>query len=169
MSAAAQQNSAFQSYFPTEDRRGEVVAFSSATGRVRVAGPASSWAKALETRLNEITALPKGWNGYRSVPVSFTCAAFAAQLIERLCDASLPPPALVPGADGTLQIEWHRNQYDIEVDILEPYKVFASRYDCLSGEFTEVTLSDDFTVLADWIKDMKTPRSAAATGGAAVL
>lgn len=169
MSAAAQQNSAYQSYFPVDDRRGEVVPFSSATGRVRVTGSASPWPKALESRLNEITALPKGWNGYRSVPVSFTCAAFAALLIERLYDASIPPPALVPGADGTLQIEWHRNQYDIEVDILEPYKVFAARYDCLSGDFTEIALSDDFTVLANWLKDMKALRAPMATEGAAVF
>ena len=168
MSAAAQQNSAYQRYFPVDDRRGEVVPFTSATSRVRITA-ASPWSKALESRLNAITSLPKGWNGYRSVPVSFTCAAFAAQLIERLYDASVPPPALVPGADGTLQIEWHRNQYDIEVDILEPYKVFASRYDCVSGDFTEIALSDDFTVLAEWLKDMKSARADLATAGAAVV
>lgn len=102
--------------------------------------------------------LPAGWDGYAGQPVSFGCAQFAAQLLERLCDEEVPPPSLVPGSDGSLQLEWHRNDFDIEVDILAPYKVIASRFDCLTQLDEEFELETDFAAIASWIIDMKSAR-----------
>jgi hypothetical protein len=126
--------------------------------RVRVANPSSRWVEALKDRFDELTSLPKGWDGYAGRPVKFTCAQFAANLIERLFDPGLPPPSLVPGSDGTVQIEWHRNRYDIEIDVLAPYEVVATRFDHVSGLSQEVDLGSDFTDLAAWISDLKSNR-----------
>lgn len=114
----------------------------------------SSWMQVLETRLNELTALPRGWNGYRSLPVSFSCAGFAASLLERICTDGLPPPSIVPGTDGTLQIEWHRNGYDVEIDVLGPNHVIATR--CKVDDDGEETLAleNDFTPLVAWMRDL---------------
>jgi hypothetical protein len=91
--------------------------------------------------------------------VSFTCAQFAANLLERIFDSDLPAPSLVPGSDGTIQIEWHRNQYDVEIDILAPRKVIASRFDHISGIAEEIELDSDFTDLAAWLADLKAKRA----------
>lgn len=127
---------------------------SSGWGKAIVQWYRSSWVTSLENRLNELTGLPRGWNGYRSVPVSFSCASFAAKLLERICTEGLPPPSLVPGTDGTLQIEWHRNGYDVEIDVLGANRVIASRYNIATGEEETVDLENDFTVLASWCRDL---------------
>jgi hypothetical protein len=118
----------------------------------------TKWANALSGKFNELTALQRGWDGYTGQPVSFTCARFAADLLERLYDGALPPPSLVPGSDGTLQFEWHINQFDVEVDVLGAYEVIATRHDCLTGETEELELSSDYTALAGWISDLKQDR-----------
>ena len=61
---------------------------------------------------------------------------------------------MVPGSDGTLQIEWHINQFDLEIDVLAPYSVAATRYDCISGNVDEVELDTDFTILSEWISEL---------------
>ena len=129
--------------------------------RTRVDQPTSAWVKKLKDRFNELTSLPRGWDGYTGKPVSFTCAQFAANLIERLCVQDVPEPALVPGADGTLQIEWHYNRYDIEADVLAPYKVVAYRLDHMTGREEEMEIQADFTKLADWVIALGQPRTSA--------
>lgn len=151
-----------QSIFAFQDQR-PVVSYISARaadrssigwGKAIVQWYRSSWVNSLENRLNELTSLPRGWNGYRSVPVSFSCASFAAKLLERICTEGLPPPSLVPGTDGTLQIEWHRNGYDVEIDVLGANQVVATRFNIGTGEEYTVELENDFTVLADWCRDL---------------
>mgnify|MGYP003382453135 CR=1 FL=1 len=134
--------------------------------RVRVHHPRSEWIAALSERFDELTALPKGWDGYGGLPVSFGCAQFAAHLVERLYDPSIPAPNLVPGSDGTVQIEWHRNGYDVEIDVTAPYEVVAYRHDLVSGNDEEVALQTDFTQIADWIGELKRARQVDASARA---
>jgi len=119
----------------------------------------NEWTKALVGKFNELTALNPGWDGYAGRPVSYTCASFAAKLLERLYDEALPPPSLVPGSDGTLQVEWHINQYDVEVDIIGAFEVVATRHNCLTGAAEELELDTDFTALAGWISELREDRS----------
>ncbi len=111
--------------------------------------------RALEDRFNELTSLTAGWDGYDAGPVSFTCAKFAASILERLCNSDVPAPSLVPGSDGTLQIEWHRNQYDIDIDVLGPNNVVAIRFDHEINEEEVVELKNDFTPIAGWIDELE--------------
>ncbi len=122
--------------------------------RVLVSDSRSEWIEALEKRFNDLTALPVGWDGYTGRPVSFTIARFAANLLERLYVPNVPPPSLVPGADGSLQIEWHRNDYDVELDIVGPQKVVAYRHDCQKETDEELELATDFTPIQIWIEDL---------------
>jgi hypothetical protein len=129
------------------------------SGRITLSGHSQNeWTKALGGKFDKLTALRLGWDGYAGQPVSFTCASFAARLLERLYDEALPPPSLVPGSDGTLQFEWHINQYDVEVDVLGAFEVVAIRHDCLTGATEELELDTDFTSLADWIGAMREVR-----------
>ena len=120
----------------------------------------TEWFTFLNDRFNELTALPIGWDGYASRPVLFTVAKFTADLLQRLYDADLPPPSLVPGSDGTLQFEWHINQYDVEVDVQDAYNVVATRYDYETGQTEELELDTDFSGLASWVSDLKSNRMA---------
>lgn len=123
-------------------------------GYVRVNIPSSSWADELSGRLNELTSLPRGWDGYFAPPIPFTNAAFAAALIDRLCIAGIEAPQIVPGNDGRLQIEWHSGGFDIELEVTAPYKVYASRENIRSGEVEEEFLASDFSVLSRWLSEL---------------
>lgn len=128
--------------------------------QVRVNQPNSAWVLELSDRFNELTSLPLGWDGYAGKPVSFECAQFAANLIERLFIKGVRAPQLVPGSDGTLQIEWHQNQFDIEIDVLAPYHIVATHHDHLTDTDQEFELQSDFTRLAEWIENLKEDRIA---------
>lgn len=133
---------------------GNVSSLSFRAPRVRVSNPNSWWIQELEDRFDVLTSLPRGWDGYDGQPVSFNCAQFAANLIERLCVANVPPPQLVPGSDGTLQLEWHMNGFDVEVDVLGPYSVVATRFDHESDLDEEIEIQTDFSELASWIEGL---------------
>ncbi|MFZ1415884.1 MAG: hypothetical protein WAS73_15095 [Defluviicoccus sp.] len=123
--------------------------------RVRVAQPRSQWVSELTERFEDLLKLPPGWDGYAGRPVTFNCALFAANLIERLFVGGVPAPQLVPGGDGTLQIEWHRNQYDVEIDVLGPFDVLAVRRNIRTGQVEELELQMDFSPLSEWIAALK--------------
>lgn len=122
--------------------------------RVPVQGFRSDWCRSLEERLNELTALSRGWDGYFGRPVSFSTASFAANILEKICDEKVPSPSLVPGSDGSLQIEWHCKGYDIEIDVISPGQVVAYRRDCETGHEEERELRLNFALLVSWIDSM---------------
>jgi hypothetical protein len=126
--------------------------------RVPVPGFISTWVQSLQPRFSELTSLQRGWDGYHGKPVSFVCASFAAALLERICNDSVSAPTLVPGSDGTLQIEWHKNKYDIEIDVIAANNVVASRFDHVAQTEIVLPLENDFSELMNWIKDMASER-----------
>lgn len=119
--------------------------------RVRVPLLASSWAPIVEERLDELTALPVGWDGYAGRPVSFVVAYFVANMLERLCQDNVPAPSLVPGSDGSLQVEWHRNMFDVELDVLDAQNVVAARVNHMTNEEVVVEIQNDFSEIVPWI------------------
>lgn len=154
MPAVDRNTSAFQRSRPIEHQN--VVALP--TRRVVVQVQSSSWQQALLPRLEELVRLPNGWDGYRGRPISLPCATFAAEILVRLCREDLTPPALVPGSDGSVQIEWHENGYDVELDVQAPNHVIAKRYDLLADEEEEITLKNDFTDIMGWIAALTVQR-----------
>ena len=156
MLALDQNTSAFQSSQPVDRQR--VAPLPITARKVIVQEYGSSWQQALSPRLEELVRLPNGWDGYRGRPISFACARFTAQLLVHLCREDLAPPALIPGSDGSVQIEWHENGYNVELDVRAPNNVLAKRYNLLSDEDEEISLSNDFTDIMGWIDTLTTER-----------
>ena len=115
----------------------------------------SAWLEELQEKLAELCALPEGWDSYDGRAVLPGIALFAREILDRVYEDGLPMPSLVPGSDGSLQIEWHCMDYDIEVDILAPYDVECCRGDIRTdGEDDELRLTADFTELHAWIRSL---------------
>jgi hypothetical protein len=131
-----------------------VVDLHSRSNRVIIEDHRSEWNATLSGRLGDLVKLRHGWDGYRAQPVSFKSAKFAALMLEKLFLKELSAPSLVPGVDGSLQIEWHKNGYDVELDVLGPNNVHAYRYDSISGEEEEIHLENNFFVVSEWLRDM---------------
>jgi hypothetical protein len=115
----------------------------------------TQWSTAVMGRFREMVNLPRGWDGYAGKPVDFEIACFASQLLQALYLDPVPTPSLVPGSDGSLQIEWHLAGFDIELDVLGVNVVRAWRRDAQTGEEVEVELSNDFAQVAGWVSEMR--------------
>jgi hypothetical protein len=107
------------------------------------------WKRVVVDRLNHLVGLPKNWNGYGATAVKFDTASFALKLLESAFDADAPPPQIVPGARGGLQIEWHLPRGSIELDVEAPYSVYG--WAEIDGQESEATLTNDFTLPAEWL------------------
>jgi hypothetical protein len=66
-----------------------------------------------------------------------------------------------------LQIEWHTERGDIELDVLAPNSVFAWRRTASTGpDGEEIQLTNDFSQVAVWIKELTEPSRAIGTTAA---
>ena len=133
---------------------------------IRICEPQKGWRDAVIARLQHLIRLPHGWDGYRGGPVSFENATFALRMLEAACRGDAPTPDIVPGANGDLQIEWHTVQAEIELHVRGPNDVNAwrmSEQTDPNGE--EIALTNDFIVVAQWIRNLAEPNGA--TGSAA--
>lgn len=72
--------------------------------------------KELHSRIDEFTKLPKGWDSYGGIPVTLTVAAEAKDFLGYLPHWSWQ---IVPGSDGSIQIEYHGHGFDIEINIAD--------------------------------------------------
>lgn len=111
----------------------------------------STHAHLLTERLEELASLPFGWDGYFGVPVRDDCIYFARRFLGAFGWEDFPMPSLIPCWDGTLQIEWHRNDLDLEIDILGAKEAVATRRDIRTGHGEERLLKDNFYSLEDRI------------------
>lgn len=160
MNAMAQMSAVFQDDIPNfVPDKAVISSLEPLQAHIYDAQHIPQWVIDLTDRFVEITSLPIGWDGYAGLPVSFSSAHFAANLIGQLCVSDIPAPHLVPVADGTLQLEWHMNQYDLEIDVLAPYNVVATRYDLVSRKEERIELQGDFSELAEWITELGNERT----------
>ncbi|MEW8385340.1 MAG: hypothetical protein AB2704_26065 [Candidatus Thiodiazotropha taylori] len=152
MNGSASMNTVFQdTSIPNHDNYRNLSNDVFTSYRVRVQQPLSSWSQKVSDRLAELTSLPIGWDGYNGQPVSFPCAYFTANMLERLCQDGVPAPNLVPGSDGSLQVEWHRNMFDVELDVLDAQMVVATRVDLTTDEEEVLEIQNDFSNIVHWI------------------
>ena len=135
-----------------------VVAIPAIPKRILITENVSVWYDSVKEALEELVHLPSGWDGYDAAPVSFVNANFALRMLEKTCSLESQPPQIVPGTTGDLQIEWHTMNGDIELHVRAPNDVHAWR--AVAGEDSEgeeLELTNDFSVIAQWVKDLMEP------------
>jgi hypothetical protein len=87
-------------------------------GRIVTQGqPRPLWADAAERQLNELLALEPGWDGYRAREVADAAVETTVELLDRFMDEAVEFPDLFPLNDGGIQIEWHADDVDIEIEV----------------------------------------------------
>jgi len=116
------------------------------------------WVDQSTERLKKLINLDYGWDGYQGEPVTSACAFFAGRIIAELYMEGVYPPCIIPGNDGTLQLEWHQSNHSIEIDILAPNNIEVSKENHTTGEIIEQQLTTDFTILSKWLYDIREPR-----------
>jgi hypothetical protein len=86
---------------------------------IQVTQPAADWVRAALDRIQDLTTLAPGWDGYAARAIDATVAVEAVRWVLDHAYPTVPQPAIVPSADGGIQIEWHRGGVDFEVAINE--------------------------------------------------
>lgn len=77
------------------------------TSRQTTIMPLPRWQSEALARLAELEGLSPNWDGYGGRPVTRRHANRAMTFLGRIMRDDLPPPEIVPLADGGVQLEWH--------------------------------------------------------------
>ena len=120
--------------------------------------PTKPWRNDVMNRLQQLVALPRGWDGYRAEPVSLENAVFTLGILDAVCGPDVPVPQIVPGSHGDLQVEWHLHRGDIELHVRSPLHVRAWRQPAISPiAEEELELDLDFSAVAGWVAALMEP------------
>jgi hypothetical protein len=114
------------------------------------------WAYEVTGELWRLCELQAGWDGYRGVPTRADVVEFAVRMLGAISRPTTPKPAIVPLPSGSLQLEWHTNDADVELKVLGPNSVEAWMSDPTTDDDEGETkrLSNDFTSIDTWIKKL---------------
>lgn len=89
-----------------------------ATSATQIIEPVEEpWRSTVEARFEKLVGYKEGWDGYQSPPPHPSVIAYARSALHSVMQFDTPPPAIVPMSEGGLQLEWHREGYDIELAI----------------------------------------------------
>ena len=90
------------------------------------------WLSPAIARLNALLRLPQNWNSYGSLPITPATVRRAVQFIARAFPLQAPAPAIVPTPGGGIQLEWHQDGLDLEIELL------PDGIECSAGDRDEV-------------------------------
>ncbi len=110
------------------------------------------WDAILTETAADLRNLKAGWDGLGSRPVS-TRALFRAETLAREVLEGHPlatAPYLVPGGDGSVQIEWHERNGEIELSIGPEGGLYVWGRNHLSGQQFEGEGEKALALFARW-------------------
>lgn len=99
------------------------------TMTIRLIGEAPAWLKPTIQTMQQIAQLPANWSSYGSSPIEDVAIIRAAELLAELLESDGPAPTVIPTLRGGVQLEWHRNGSDVEIE-LSPEGVVSDVYVC---------------------------------------
>jgi len=79
--------------------------------------------RAALARIYELTNLQPNWDSYGGLGVHPSAARHTVRLLAAIFQNDVPPPAIVPTSQGGLQLEWHRGQASLEMEVMPDLKV----------------------------------------------
>lgn len=130
--------------------------------------PDKSWRDGVVGQLQALIRLDHGWDGYNGKPTNFEVAYFALQMMDSCCSDDVPEPAIFPGPNGDLQLDWHSPDVKIELHVRAPNDVVAWHANAQTGpDGEELVLTTDFIEVEKWLNALvRANRAVAATAAA---
>jgi hypothetical protein len=78
---------------------------------------APAWVYPVLARFCRLLDLPANWDSYGARPVHPQAVVHAIAFLGRLMRGEAPVPNIVPTVEGNVQVEWHRNGLDLEIEV----------------------------------------------------
>ena len=73
--------------------------------------------ESLAARFRQISALPENWDSYGAPPIDEDSLGSSAYIVQLGCELDLPLPAIAPGSDAGIGIEWETSEGELYIDI----------------------------------------------------
>lgn len=74
-----------------------------------------AWVREVSERFDYLLSLLPGWDGHEAVPIKSEHVLAAGRFLSAVMAPETAAPAIVPTADGGVQLEWHQGGVDVEV------------------------------------------------------
>ncbi len=104
------------------------------------------------SRLTDLVRLPEKWDSYEARQIDRDVIVAALGVIHHSISLGAPAPSIVPTNNGGVQIEWHENGVDLEIDIISPHRFEVVFEDLISEETHDIVVTYDWTELDSFIK-----------------
>ena len=74
----------------------------------------------LQEHLTQLSQLRENWNSHGAKPIDPSVLEHVKTFLEEVIDADVPFSQIVPRVDGTVQLEWHTKNKDLEIYLDAP-------------------------------------------------
>jgi hypothetical protein len=112
------------------------------------------WLNQTVPELVRLLWLPEGWNSDNPERINPRAVEKILMLLLAILESDSPPPIVVPTTRGGIQVEWHQNGIDLEIESFNSSKVEYYFSDS-KGE-KEGTIEDDPAILKRFTSRLKT-------------
>jgi len=112
------------------------------------------WLRPTVQRMEQLLALPRNWDSYGALPVTVVSVQMALNALMMVMESRSPAPTVVPTVEGGVQLEWHQNDIDLEVEVKPEGQILMSRQGGLLPEASEVGLAHDCNILIQTIRHL---------------
>lgn len=103
-------------------------------------------------RAIELLQLPKGWNSHGAEPVSDAAFEQTVEFLTIYVVEGVAGPVLVPTVLGGMQLEWHPQGVDIEVEVRPDGLVSWCAEDRRTGEEFKAPLAGQEEMIRAWLR-----------------
>ena len=110
-----------------------------------------NWVAPTIARISELAALERNWDRRRSAEVSRDALVFALVVLGQVMSETALPPSIVPLGRGTLQLLWHNDAAELEVEVIRPNEIVAYFLDKKTGHEEEIPLTSDFSAVTNFL------------------
>lgn len=84
-----------------------------------------SWQADFEIQALRLAKLERNWDSHGGAPVSEFVLDAARELLMKLMRPDWVCPCVVPAPDGSVQLEWHTGEWDVEIYLDVDSDVYA--------------------------------------------
>ena len=85
----------------------------------------AEWLGSVRATLDRLGSLGDGWDSYRGSPINPRAAEAVLSVLTGVADWDTPEPSVVPTSIGGVQVEWHRNGLDLELEVMPSGDAFG--------------------------------------------
>jgi hypothetical protein len=122
-------------------------------------GRPPEWLSMTEEAIESLLTLPENWDSYGARAIESRAVRAAIELLRSIVQLDTPQPVVVPTNQGGIQIEWHTQGIDLEIEITAEREVRILYENPQENAEEEFELGSDLKPLTDLTAKVSHPGS----------